>query len=185
MKRLAFFVCAVSFAACSSTTTTSTTPSSAPSSDAGEDAVAPDDAGSTVDAAPEASDECQPPDNTAPAIDVTSVAEDPPAMTGGTIADGTYYLTSFVVYTGPDGGTVPAGSSLKATLVIAAGRAQFVDNASGPSAWTLLASGTNLTIRHTCPKKYDRQVQYTATPTTFAYAFEENGYPLVETFTKQ
>jgi hypothetical protein len=170
--------------ACSSSTTA---PSPSAPADAGPTPDAsqeepPEDAG--VDAP--LSDDCVPPENDAPYIDVESVESDPPSMTGGTIADGTYFLTRFAVYTGPDGGTVsPGATELKATLLISGGKGQFIDNQSGPSAWTLITSDADLIIRHTCPKKYDSKVRYTATPTTFAFGFTQNGYPLVETFTKQ
>jgi hypothetical protein len=150
------------------------------------DAQQEEDAHAGASDAATMSDDCEPPENDAPYTDVTSIEADPPTMTGGTIADGKYHLTSFAVYTGPDGGKVPTGSTeLQATLVISGGKGQFVDNQTGPSAWTLIASNADLVIRHTCPKKYDSRVRYTATPTTFAFSFMQNGYPLVETFTKQ
>src|SRR4029077_14547108 len=55
----------------------------------------------------------------APAIQEIQVATAPPAALGGTVVDGTYYLSESIIYTGPGGASGPSGNSIRDTVVIA------------------------------------------------------------------
>jgi hypothetical protein len=82
------------------------------------------------------------------------VAENPPAMTGGTITDGTYVLVGYRIYTGPGGmtGMFPntfemvitiAGSELKGTVKIGDEEQHYAGQLS-------TASG-KFDVTNTCP----------------------------------
>src|SRR5580704_13611411 len=68
--------------------------------------VTPDGSGS--DGPIEAATVCNSLMNTAPPVVLETIAQDPPAPTGGTVAPGTYFMTAAAIYTGPEG---PSGSS--------------------------------------------------------------------------
>ena len=189
MKRLLFVALAGAALFACHTTETITVPNDAqatPSGDAAADAPADatHDAGIVADAAPDAGGPCDGLKNDAPNVDFEMLAADPPTMTGGEFADGKYFLTSFRVYGGATAMAGPLLASNHVVLVVAGATMKFVDD-SGPFAWTSSTKGPVLVASHLCPKKYTSTLTYTATPTTLGIAFEQNGLPLVETFTKQ
>jgi hypothetical protein len=109
-------------------------------------------------------------------VPVTTNAGAVPTMTGGQIADGTYVLTSQVVYAG--GSTAGLGP-LKQTFVIAGNTVQVVqkgqDNVDEHQTIQLDPSGTQLNFAYSCPTpgaKIDGP--YTATATTFSVVLSGN-----------
>jgi hypothetical protein len=102
-------------------------------------------------------------------VPVTTDPGPAPAMTGGTIVDGTYVLTSQVNYAGA---TLGSGA-LKQTFVITGNTVQVVQSGMGGpdehSTIIQIPSGNQLTFTYSCPTARTLTVPYTATPTTFAY----------------
>src|SRR5262249_52661948 len=82
----------------------------APADDSGEQ-VGPDSSLADADAAHEAGG-CNALVNVGAPVSGTLVAAAPPTANGGSVADGTYVLTKYQVYTGAGGPTGPTGSSL-------------------------------------------------------------------------
>ncbi len=64
--------------------------------------------------------------HTAPNIETQRVAEDLPAATGGTIADGTYHQVQNTLYTGSDGETGPAGLTIASTWQVSGNEHGFI-----------------------------------------------------------
>ena len=99
------------------------------------------------------------------------VAEAAPAATGGTIVDGTYVVTSAVVYTGAGGLTGPSGSIVHATSVNTGGAYEYVDTGTNASVTSGMyqTSGTNtILVLQYCPTQTVINFStYTASPTEF------------------
>jgi hypothetical protein len=98
--------------------------------------------------------------NTAPSISVLSYSGTAPAPTGGTILDGTYFLSSKTQFTGGDSGADGgAGYSEQETVVIttSGGVTELQDIQSsngGPAqtlAFSLVAQGPSLYLTALCP----------------------------------
>jgi hypothetical protein len=148
------------------------------------------DSATEAEAAAEAATVCNTLANTAPAVPVQTIAADPPASTGGTIADGTYWMTEVVIYTGPDGPSETSGTS-QTTIQITGPTIQTVSAGDPPTTTvTLATSGTAFTSTDTCGDAMVRQGTYSATATTFvvqvpAGTDDAGARTLVETFTKQ
>ena len=90
----------------------------------------------------------------------------PPAMTGGTIADGTYALTKMVQYNGETGNTAH-----KDSMVFAGGNGQVagLKDGTGPlqsAFFTFTTAGNELTLTMTCGGSGTVTLKYTATATT-------------------
>ncbi len=107
----------------------------------------------------------------------------PPAMTGGTIVDGTYAQTAHVYYEND------ANSSNDAeTLVFANGTVkQIASDNGGPDqivGGTVTTSGNALTFTLVCPQALTIDGTYTATDTTFTFIRSDDPDRVV-TFTKQ
>lgn len=129
-------------------------------------------------------------------VDVTQMAADPPAATGGTITPGTYVMTSSVEYTGPGGGTGPTGNITQQTLVITkstatSGTAQVVDiSYNGDSAQvnrstvTFTTSGSTLSFTGACGMSGTGMTAYTVTGNTFIF-YEPGNNNRVDTFARQ
>jgi hypothetical protein len=85
-------------------------------------------------ACPSVANSCNSLPNCAPKVTVNQVAADPPAPQGGTVPDGTYYMTDYTLFLG-QGGVVGVGSAwFRETMVLAtaaAGDAGAAD-AGGP-----------------------------------------------------
>ena|SRR5450432_490655 len=64
--------------------------------------------------------------NMAPLVNVMSVASAMPQPVGGSVADGTYWKTASVVYTGSGGASGPTGMTEQTVLVITCGRFDLV-----------------------------------------------------------
>ncbi|HEY8087251.1 MAG TPA: hypothetical protein VIF09_05390 [Polyangiaceae bacterium] len=164
-------------AACSSA-------SSGPPADAGSEKAAPSEAG--ADAAPA----CNTLANVATTVTTAQIAADPPALQGGTIADGTYVLTSVAIDTGPAG---PAGASGTDRVTIEVAGSTIQEVSDGPPVTrtvTLTTSGSQFTATDTCPDTTVVQGTYSATATTLVVAFgggtdDAGARTVVETFTKQ
>jgi hypothetical protein len=121
----------------------------------------------------------------------------PPEAVGGTLASGTYYLTSSTYY--PSSSCTPF-SPTATTLVITAASANdgVLDLASGTATEAFTesisysASGTSLAVQLTCINPAlvsagtSNTSPYSATPTTFAYYLPNSscGYH-VDVYTKQ
>src|ERR1019366_7009192 len=88
----------------------SSSPGDSTATDAGTDAA--QDAGHDAanDAATDAPQACNALVNGAPTIPIDQVASEPPLPQGGTVVDGTYWLTAVVIYTGASGPTGASGT---------------------------------------------------------------------------
>ena len=104
-------------------------------------------------------------------VDRTGINGDPPVALGGTILNGTYDLTQYSVYVGTAGAAGPTGITAKATLRIAAGKADEIIEIGGTGKTTTVAtrssvySVTGATFAETdlCPTGGGgRQLQFTA-----------------------
>jgi hypothetical protein len=114
-------------------------------------------------------------------VPVTTNAGAAPTMTGGQILDGTYVLTSQVVYAGKS--TAGLGV-LKQTFVIAGNIVQTVlSGDGGPNEHQTIQldpSGAQLNFAYTCPTPGNKlDGPYTATATTFTYDLD--GWVLTST----
>jgi hypothetical protein len=196
MKLSLVLPCAALLAAGCSSGSTSTTPE-----DAGHgDSSTPQDAGGGQDAgidspveaeaAAEAATVCNTLANAAPAVPVQTFAQDPPTPLGGTIADGTYWMTEAAIYTGPDGPSGTNGTS-QTTIQITGDTIQVVSAGDPPTRTvTIATSGTSYTSTDTCPDTTVIQGSYTATATTFVVQLpggtdDAGARTVVESFTKQ
>jgi hypothetical protein len=125
--------------------------------------------------------------NVGAAISVAFEAGPPPEMTGGTVTDGTYVLTSEVFYNGETDDTTTS----KRTLVIAKGTLKNAESEDGDAdriiAGTYSTSGTALTLSTVCPRATTLVFPYTATASTVALLTNDgstDGNDL-ETYSKQ
>jgi hypothetical protein len=105
-------------------------------------------------------------------------------MTGGTIADGTYFLTSMDLYNGHT-----SGKDHQETWVISGGHldaaAKVGTDPEENSSGDLVTSGNQLTIQVTCPAAATLTGStYTATATELQIIFFD-GPDDVRTYTKQ
>ena len=97
--------------------------------------------------------------NGASIVQQQNVATAPPTPAGGPtpIADGTYYVTAWNIYTGAGGVSGPTGSATQFTSVIQGSTYQVVEFVTGlnPSGLvqngTFTTSGSSITITGTCP----------------------------------
>ena len=142
------------------------------------------------DAASDAAPSCNALANAAPIVSVEQGASDPPAPQGGTVVDGTYWLTAAVVYTGPSGPTGMTGTA-QTTLLVQGGTVQMATSGTPATRTvTFTTSGTDLDSVDTCPDTDSRSSGYTATASTLVVELDAGtddagARTLVETFTKQ
>jgi len=134
-----------------------------PTNDAGADASADVSTDAKMEAAAEAGNPdagCNTVTNVGTTVPQLFVATD--AVTGdggGVIGAGTYVCTTAAVYTGPDGGGGPTGTSFRDTVVIddagAYERAATISNDAGASDFRenghFILNGSSITITQTCP----------------------------------
>jgi hypothetical protein len=134
--------------------------------------------------------------STGPVIAGNRVAEALPVAnaTGGTIALGTYHLTSYTFYTGPGGATGPNGQNRSQTIRFTAGtggaltlEASIAATTGGTGQWLVLngtPSGTSLVLTQICPTAGSiGTFPYSATASTFTiYNTSSN---VVEAYAKQ
>ena len=136
----------------------------------------------------------QPADPATPVLDVASCAS-PPTPAGGTIEDGTYYLTSAVAYATDAGCPTLTGHS-QGTVVVSGGEVSIVvvngENPPGPPGWEIStvptvgnSFGSNCicgTFSNCGDAGSPQPAQYTATGNTLLIFPSPNG---VFTLTKQ
>ncbi len=147
-------------------------------SDAGGDAKPGDDGGGGADGGP-----CGAGANLGSDVDVQQMAADPPTPMGGTIADGTYVLTSGTLYTGADGGaTGPLGLTLKQTWRISGSAYSHVDfnqmmgRETRQGGTLMTVSAISLHLVQACPDADFASYEFSATPTTFTlYSLDASG----------
>lgn len=98
--------------------------------------------------------------NGGPTVQGTRVAQIPPTPIGGSLASGTYYLTSYTVYTEPSGVAGPSNRTHRGAFAFdmtsaTAGTAEIVDSLDGGAnqyrCGSLTIAGTALTITTTSP----------------------------------
>ena len=196
-------VCLFAAAAGSSACSSSAAPASAGPADASNraDASSPqkdaaasgtsDDAEITIDAGPACNDLAA----AAPSVDYSlSDQGSPPAATGGTIADGTYYLTSYTIYgAGSVGGGFVANQATSVTLVVAGAswtqvQVYSIENTVSTVSTNLTAavSGTAIALTPSCPQGAPAtNGTYDATATAIQLVTSTGGFTLSETFAKQ
>jgi hypothetical protein len=107
------------------------------------------------------------------AIPETKIASAPPAATGGNIVAGTYFLTTWEVYTGVGGAAGPTGESRKDALVISSTLIQEAATSEGADqpilASTYMATGSTVSTEEVCPVAGRALTHsYSATGTTLA-----------------
>jgi hypothetical protein len=114
-----------------------------------------------------------------------------PSPAGGTLVDGTYYLTSQQLYTGTGGNTGPSGTTTKMVLAVsnaAAGMATVTSvlsvngSADYRQTWMVTTSGSKWALQVTCPQSERGTWDYTATGTSLVI-FETSGG--INTYTRQ
>lgn len=112
-----------------------------------------------------------------------------PAFKGGTITDGTYYLTSATSY---DSGAGDVGQALRISMTFTLDKFTLVQDSdaectSAPTgSGGFKTSGTKLTLTLDCPAAATESAEYTATPTMFSYSSTTaGGSGPVFTFTRQ
>jgi hypothetical protein len=174
-----FGICA---SGCSSSSDSSSSPGAADSGAAVADAGSSSD-GSTKDAATTAdtgakdagtdavASGCNALVNSAPESTQSTIASAAPAATGGTIVDGTYFLTEFNLYDPAGSASAPEPSGLKVTLAIHGNEMDSIqtlpDDSSDTFAETFVVSGTDLNRTLTCPNPGpDLQAVYSVTGNT-------------------
>jgi hypothetical protein len=121
-------------------------------------------------------------------VTATCSESSPPALTGGTIVDGTYVMTSATVYT--SGTTTCAGLTFRAggpsTIAMAAPCMQAIDPSGGAKNYARSTSGNMLTLMEVCPGVMTATVPYTATATTFSeLSSVGSGIDVISVFQKQ
>jgi hypothetical protein len=127
---------------------------------------------------------CNTVSNAAPLVTHVARSGAVPAMTGGTIENGTYFLTAMELYNGRT-----TSNDHQETWVVANGVLQAASKSgTSPlvnSTGTLVTSGNQLTINVSCPGTASvTGNSYTATPTQFRVIFFD-GPDDVRTYTKQ
>ncbi len=128
--------------------------------------------------------------NGATTVSINNVPAAVPAPMGGTLVDGTYYLTQASVYTGAGGASGSTGATLQASTVLSGGTYQYVQNQNGKgdsaTSGTYTTSGTSITVEQTCPLPSAVPYSgYTATSTSFTLYGTIGGNSGSLTYTKQ
>lgn len=116
---------------------------------------------------PDAPPPCNALANVGPVVTVACSTGTPPAMTGGTILDGTYQFTAGTVFAATCNG--PAGTGGPTTLQITGATEQSMDIQGGAKTYTLATDGAHgMTLTQTCPTP--------SNPFTSAYAVTSTGF---------
>lgn len=140
--------------------------------------------------------------NGASSIVAVAIAEVPPEPRGGVVANGTYYMTQYRVYTGPNGATNPAMTvNLQYTIVISSSTGDAANvqgvvktGGSNPSSpieinATMTCSGTSYSTTPTCSTEASASStvgSYTATANELLLMSKDtSGATIVSTFTRQ
>jgi len=148
-----------------------------------------DGGSSGADGASDATTACNTLVDTAPTVTTEDVASPPPVLTGGTIADGTYFLTALTVYTG-DGGAAGASNGNSTTIEVDGTTIQLAMVGNSTATEMVTTSGSSFTDMRTCPAPATREGTYSATATTLTVQFQngtaDGGVNTIqETFTLQ
>ncbi len=159
---------------------------------AGADAGGVDggDGAPVADGPADAAFACTQPADPAPVISQTAMCAPPPTMIGGTILDGTYYLTSSVVYGTGDSGCAPGNPTAQGTVIVSGGMISLVYTTPS-DAWFVgpyTTSGNVLTLDTSCADggvPSGATAQYTATSTALALAITVSSGVNVGTLTRQ
>jgi hypothetical protein len=167
--------------ACSASTEPSSTTQDA-ESDTATSETATDTGAATDTSAEDTAGACNTLANAAPEITSATTTAAMPAPTGGTIVDGTYFLTASTVYE-----STSTGSKLQETITIAGGTLSSVKrgvtNPTDRTTWSYSTSGTTVTVTRTCPSSKTQMLGFTAggaTLTTF-----DTVANISKTYTKQ
>jgi hypothetical protein len=192
IKYLAWTWLGAGLLACSSSSAPASTPSeTAGDAGSGVDSSSPGDgnvfdaSGSVDEASPsDGSVACNDLVNDAPPVTITTTTDPPDARVGGSIVDGTYFVTSVVIHLPADGGGAAqadgggaaqdAGSMMaQGTIVKTGSTVQIVMRTpTGQKHLTRMAttSGNQLTRSALCPlPAMTDTIPYTATPTSFIH----------------
>lgn len=179
----------VAFAGCSSSSEPGTSSGSTPDGGGGgvDSSVSPDSSvadSSVPDTSVNPTGACNTLANVGTSVSETANAAAVPVMTGGTIVDGTYVLTSNVQYAGSGAGS----KTHKRTLAISGTTLQLVNSDNGgPDVHVTIKVapvGAELNEMGTCPAGFALTPgTYTATATTLE--IQKNGSKQLETYTKQ
>jgi len=145
--------------------------------------------GASGDGASDGSVVCNTLVNGAPTKDTQEVASPAPVLTGGTIADGTYFLTDLTEYTG-DAGMSGTGGSNSTTIEVDGTTIQLAMVGNSTATEMVTTSGSSFTDMRTCPAPATREGTYSATATTLTVQFQngtaDGGVNTIqETFTLQ
>lgn len=140
------------------------------------------DAGPTADAGPMGA--CNAVVNGASMVSKTTNAGPTPTMTGGTIVDGTYFLTHMDRYNGSTGSSVH-----QETWGFSGGNVQIVtlkdtDGTTLHYSGTYATADTTMTLNVTCPGVQSLSGAYTATATQLVLVNADDANE-THTFTKQ
>ncbi len=164
----------------------SSSPAGAPRADGPGERPA-DEAGGGADGSASTGPTCGLP-NTGAVVQGTLIGAAAPVMTGGTMVDGLYTLTSSAAYSGPGGPSAPFGaiqSSLRLSkggttfqLVLARDGATTVD-----AAGTAVAEGSTMETSYVCGRGAESPYSFTATSTSFVMAIAGPQATLVNTYT--
>ncbi len=164
----------------------STAADTAGSDVASEDtATSPDLGVEDTAAAPDVEGVCNNLVPTAATVAQVEIAQDPPVLKGGTIAEGTYVLTKWEKYIGAGETPESSGQSRRDLISFAGNEVQFVVDMPGVAfltfSFTYATDGNVMTATQTCPDQNQASPNYEATETTFTWL---NGKELTS-FTKQ
>jgi hypothetical protein len=138
---------------------------------------------------------CVQPANPAPVVTQTAVCGPPAPFTGGTITDGTYYVTSAVNYREGDASCTP-GDPTQATFIVSGGMVSYVTgqhstDAGVGTSWYVgpySTSGSSFIFGAPCADggvPIATTLAYTATPTTLTMGLTVSEGVDVGTLTKQ
>jgi hypothetical protein len=149
-------ICAVG---CASSANTPSSTDAGGAIDASQGATGADDASPDASNASDASTSadaggCSGLPDTASAVTEQYSATAPPNATGGSLLDGTYFLTGATLYTGPGGATGATGRTRKATLQLSRNAYLYSSDDDGISyqqAGMVAPSGSALMGTVTCP----------------------------------
>src|SRR5262245_47075893 len=134
--------------------------------------------------------------NGGPTVQGSRVAEPPPPPTGGSITSGTYFLTSYTVYTGTGGLAGPSNNTHRGAFAFdmasdTVGTVEIVDSQDGGAnqytCGSVSVAGTALTVAVTSPPGMgDLPAHYSANGTEMQFQLElPDGTVLVYVLTKQ
>lgn len=180
--------------ACGGDDSTTTTPDA--SMDATEEPAVKLDAGMDTAVADTGSDVmqgCNNLGNSAPSVAQQYAAGEAPAPSGGTIADGTYFVTGSRVFVGDAGLSGPTGAMLKQTEVVTGNTFKLV-SFEGPVIGSVTQNGTysvnadaSVVATTTCPAPDQRQLGFDSDGGTLTiYTGQGDSGPSISlTLTKQ